>query len=149
MFLEGLRTVVRRWARKCSAIVLAAIFLVVGIYLLVGPVISAVTTRSGQEARIVSVSNNAPVVKTGGDWGGWFEVTVRKNGKNFDGIRCPYPAWAIHFKPSAGDFIRVWPPAHPFVGGVPVSGLGWFLLTAVFILGLLFLEFAFLCLTVA
>jgi hypothetical protein len=142
------KTLARRVLTKSIGVVLALLFVGTAAVLLAGPAISLMATRHGQEVEIVSISNQVGKIKTACEKGGLFKVSAKSDGQKFSGIYCLYPAWPDHLKPSAGDVIRIWPSSNPRVGSVPIFGLGWMMIGATFLTGLVILEFAFLSLTV-
>jgi hypothetical protein len=146
--LKKIKSISRLIAAKTIGVILAAAFLGIAVFLLALPVLSLVATRNGEEVKIVSLSNQIGKVKTASSKGGLYKISVQGEKEKFNGIYCLYPAWPNLLKPNIGDVLRVWPPDHPRVGVAPPSGLGWLLLGTVFVLGLMFLEFAFLWVTI-
>jgi hypothetical protein len=132
---------------KIIGVVLAVVFLVVALILVAYPVVSVVTYRGGDEAKIQSASNHMGKIRTGCRVGGLFDVTLKLDKKYYDHVYCLYPAWPDQLEPTTGDYIQVWPAKKPLLGAPATEGWGWFILGMMFIFGLISLEFCFLSLT--
>jgi hypothetical protein len=135
-------------ALKLLGGVLAVVFLGMSLIFIGYPVVSLVVNRGGDEGQIVSVSNCVGKARTGFRVGGIFTASVKIDKKTYGDVYCLYPAWPDQLEPTKGDYILVWPEKKPLLG-VPETreAWGWFILGTLFIFGLVFLEFAFLSLT--
>ncbi len=142
-WMESLRLV----GLKIVGTVLAMVFLVVAIILVAYPVVSVVTFRGGDEAKVQSASNHMGKIQTGCRLGGLFDVNLKLDKKSYDHVYCFYPAWPDQLEPAPGDYIQVWPAKKPLLGAPVTEGWGWFILGMMFIFGLISLEFSFLSLT--
>jgi len=134
-------------ALKFAGVVLAVVFLGLGLIFVTYPLVALVVSRGGDEAQIVTVSNHVGKARTGFRVGGVFTASVKIDKKTYDEVYCLYPAWPDQLEPSKGDWILVWPEKKPLVGAPETEGWGWFILGTLFIFGLVFFEFAFLSLT--
>jgi len=135
---------------KIIGLVLTLVFLILALVCLGYVFTFSMATYKGKEAKIISVSKSLGKHKTSCRVGGLFKVDTQtgkgeistKDSK----IYCMYPAWPDQLEPANGDSIKVWPAKKPLLGAPIVEGWGWFIIGSVFILGLMFLEFAFLSL---
>jgi hypothetical protein len=75
------------------------------------------------------------------------EVAPKKKPQVFPNVYGVYPAWPDHLEPTAKDTVRIWPAKKPLFAMPAVEGWGWILLGTVLVVGLIFLEFAILSLT--
>ncbi len=134
-------------ALKIVGVILAVVFLGLAAVFTVYPVVSLIVSRGGDEAKVQTVSNHLGKMQTGCRIGGLFSASVKIDQKKYDQVYCLYPAWPDQLEPAVGDFIQVWPEKKPLMGAPYTEGWGWFIMGTIFIFGLVFLEFAFLSLT--
>lgn len=141
------KTPMRFISMKLVGVILGVIFLALAVLFTSFPVISLLVSRGGDEAKIQTVSNHLGKIQTGCRAGGLFAVGVKIGNKLSNQVYCLYPAWPDQLEPTPGDYIQVWPEKKPLLGVPYTEGWGWFILGTLFIFGLIFLEFAFLSLT--
>jgi hypothetical protein len=144
---------------KTLGVFLAVLFLLIALVFVSDPLIALATSRGGEDAKVVVVSNHLnKKLKTGCRIGGLFLLSVEKSEAKhgshqkpvlFNNIYTLYPSWPDQLEPTKGDILRVWPSKKPLIGAPAVEGWGWFIVGTVFVLGLVFLEFAFLAVTIA
>lgn len=147
--LGKIGAVLRFLFMKVIGIVFCALFLSVAAILLGYSIISAASTLRGQDAKVVSFSEQVGKYHTAFRLGGLFEVTAEMNKKKYERIYCLYPVWPDTFNPAKGDVIRIWPVKQPLAGAPAVDGWGWFIVGTLLILGMVMLEFAFLSLMIS
>ena len=152
------KSVLRAIFMRALGIILALILLPIALFFLAYPFVSLITSRAGEDAKIVVVSDHLSKIKTGYRIGGIFTVATEKTGAKKGSLRkgelneniyCLYPVWPDQLQPSKGDLIRVWPAKKPLLGGPSTEGWGWFIAGTFFVLGLVLVEFVFLALTIA
>ena len=146
--VSGTKTAVRFIALKIIGVILSVVFLFLAALFLAYAASSTATTVKGKDARVTVISGKVGGHCTSFRLGGLFDVTAEMDKQKFEKIYCLYPAWPDVLQPVKGDVIRVWPAKQPVVGAPAVDGWGWFIVGTFFVLGLLFLEFAFLVLTI-
>ncbi len=133
---------------KLFGLALALLFLGLSVLFLGYSLISGASSSRGVEAKVVSISSGSlGHCRATNSWGGLFKLGVEREKGKTEKVISLYPAWPEILNPSLGDVVNVWPPKQPRVGAPFVDGWGWFLLGTFLIVGLVFLEFAFLSLT--
>jgi hypothetical protein len=137
-----------RWTRlKLLGLVFALVFFALSVLALSYSVLSGLADLNGVDAQVTEVSKVCSSRAVTFSHGGFYRLTVMVDKKKMANIYSLYPQWPGHWMPQKGDGVRVWPSDHPRVAAVQTNGWGWLLLGSIFILGFLFLEFAFLSLS--
>ncbi len=137
-----------RWTRlKLLGLVLALIFFGLSVLALSYSTLSGLADLNGIDAQVVEAKAVCSSRAMTFSRGGLYQLTVTADKKKIEKIYVLYPQWPGHWAPQKGDGVRVWPVDHPRIAAVPTDGWGWLVLGSILILGLLFLEFAFLSLS--
>ena len=133
---------------KVVGLVLFLAFFSIALLFLGYTLVNGLSSTRGKEAAITSISSGQiGGCKVSSRWGGFYRVGVESEKVSHKDIYCLYPAWPDTLQPTLGDVINVWPAKQPRVGAPVVDGWGWFILGTLLIVGLVFLEFSFLSIT--
>jgi hypothetical protein len=140
---------------KTLGVILCLLFLFAGITLLAFPLIALVTSQGGEDGKVVAVSDHSHGCHTGTRVGGLFTLSItnsedlapKQKPQVFPNVYGLYPAWPDHLEPVKGDTVRIWPGKKPLLAMPVIEGWGWILLGTVLVVGLIFLEFSLLSLT--
>lgn len=137
-----------RWTRlKILGLVLAVVFFTLSVLALGYSVLSGLANVNGADAQVLEAKAACRAPSTVFSHGGLYVLTVLVDEKKIDKIYVLYPQWPGHWAPKKGDGVKVWPLDRPRFAAVETDGWGWLILGSVLIVGLVFLEFAFLSLT--
>ncbi|HVZ81715.1 MAG TPA: hypothetical protein VHE12_13075 [bacterium] len=150
------RSTARLILMKTLGVVLCVLFLLMGLALLSFPMVALLTNQGGVDGKVVAVSDRTHGCHTGTRVGGLFTLSVTNSSEEPSPKKKPqvhpnvygvYPAWPDHLEPTAGDEVRIWPGKKPLLAMPAIEGWGWILLGTVLVVGLIFLEFSLLSLT--
>lgn len=134
---------------KVIGVILALIFIPIGVLFLVYPVFMLALNEGGHDAKIAQVTNHFHKITTGCRLGGLFtaDTVAHSSDSGLDkNVYCLYPAFPEQLSPSKGDTLRVWPAKKPVFGAPIVEGWGWLIAGTLFVLGLVLVEFGVLSL---
>ena len=138
-----------RWTRlKLLGLVLALVFFALSVLALAYSVLSGLASLNGVDAQVAEAKAVCSSHAVTFSHGGLYRLTaVGVDKKKIEKIYVLYPQWPGHWAPQKGDAVKLYPVDHPRVAAVQIDGWGWLVLGSILILGLLFLEFAFLSLS--